>query len=248
MINEHEYSGDEEPAWMRLSSDYERARSREDSLDRLVEWPAQRAVIGDVSGKSILDLGCGSGAKLVELVESGARESVGVDLSGAFVAPLPAGVEFVEGDLSDFDSIPSIAHRSFDRILFLQSFGYATDPVKTLTAARHRLTDDGFIVVTRTHPVRYAVERAERNGTSMGEEYYAAGTYSYASGWNESVTLSHSVFTISDLLNQFSAAGLWIERATEPQLTDAAARRYPHKKEWMDKYLGIIIFKLRPLA
>ena len=53
---------------------------------------------------------------------------------------------------------------------------------------------------------------------------------------------------MSDLLNVFSTAGLWIETAIEPQLTEKAARRYPHKQAWMNKYLGILIFKLRPLA
>ncbi|UJP11052.1 hypothetical protein L2X99_05540 [Microbacterium sp. KUDC0406] len=59
-------------AWSDLSGDYERARGREDSLDRLVEWPAQRAMLGDVSGCSILDLGCGNGGKIAELVRDGA--------------------------------------------------------------------------------------------------------------------------------------------------------------------------------
>ena len=53
---------------------------------------------------------------------------------------------------------------------------------------------------------------------------------------------------MSGLLNTLSAAGLWIETTVEPRLTEEAARRYPHKQEWMNKYLGILIFKLRPLA
>ena len=31
---------DSSQAWLELAADYERARAREDSLDRLVEWPA----------------------------------------------------------------------------------------------------------------------------------------------------------------------------------------------------------------
>ncbi|HEX5918635.1 MAG TPA: hypothetical protein VFY76_12310 [Nocardioides sp.] len=52
---------------------------------------------------------------------------------------------------------------------------------------------------------------------------------------------------MSDPLNTFSAAGLWIEEALEPHLTEDAARRYPHKQEWMNTYLGILVFKLRRL-
>jgi SAM-dependent methyltransferase len=233
--------------WTQLAPDYERARNRDDSLDRLVEWPAQRGCLGDITGRSLLDLGCGNGGKLAELVRGGAGASVGVDISGNFVTGRPSGLELVQGDLSELDSVAALAGRRFDRIMFLQSFGYASDPVRTLRAARAMLADDGFILLTRTQPIRYALERAERNGTSLGEEYFSRSVYSYRSGWNDQITLTKRPYTMSDLLNVISAAGLWIESVVEPQLSEEARSRYPHKQAWMDKYLGILIFKLRPL-
>jgi SAM-dependent methyltransferase len=237
---------DPSQAWLELAPAYELARSREDSLDRLVEWPAQRDLLGDVTGRSVLDVGCGSGAKLAELVADGATASVGVDVSGNFLSAQPPGLEFIQGDLCELDSMPGLAGRTFDRILFLQSFGYAKDPVRTLNAARAMLADDGFILLTKTQPIRYAVERAEQNKTSLGEEYFSSAPFSYLSGWNDQITLTKRPYTISDLINVFSAAGLWIETAIEPQLSEDARRRYPHKQAWMNKYLGILIFKLRP--
>jgi SAM-dependent methyltransferase len=234
-------------AWLALAPDYERARARADSLDRLVEWPAQRDLLGDVTGLSVLDVGCGNGAKLIELIRDGAIASVGVDISANFLAAQPPDLEFIRGDLSDLESVPGLAGRTFDRILFLQSFGYAKDPVRTLQAARALLADDGFILLTRTQPIRYAVERTEQNGTSLGEEYFSAAPYTYRTGWNDQVVLTKRTYTISDLINQFSAAGLWIASAVEPQLSEDARRRYPHKQAWMNKYLGILIFKLRPI-
>jgi SAM-dependent methyltransferase len=235
-------------AWQELTADYEQSRALEDSLDRLVEWPAERDILGDVTGRSILDLGCGNGGKLAELVRDGAVGSAGVDVGGNFITSPPTGVELIRGDLSNPDSLPELSDRTFDRILFLQSFGYAEDPVHTLRAARAMLNQDGFILLTRTQPIRYALERAELNGTTLGEEYFSKANYTYRTGWNEHIALTKRTYTMSDLLNVFSAAGLWIETAIEPQLTDEAARRYPHKQAWMNKYLGILIFKLRPLA
>jgi len=235
--------------WIRLAPDYEQYRSREDSLDRLVEWSAQRGMLGDVAGCSVLDLGCGNGGKLIELTRDGTVDSVGVDISGNFLADLPVGLQLVQGDLSELDSIAELADRKFDRIMFLQSFGYASDPVRTLKAARAMLAKDGFILLTRTQPIRYALERAEQNGTSLGEEYFStAATYSYRSSWNDQITLTKRPYTMSDLINDFSAAGLWIEALVEPQLPEDAGRRFPHKQDWMNKYLGILIFKLRPLT
>jgi hypothetical protein len=191
-------------------------------------------------------LGCGNGGKLAELVRDGAVASAGVDIGGNFITSPSAGVELIQGDLSDPDSLPELSGRRFDRILFLQSFGYAKDPVHTLRAARAMLNRDGFILLTRTQPIRYAVERAEQNGTTLGEEYFSTANYTYRTGWNEHIALTKRTYTMSDLLNVFSAAGLWIETAIEPQLTEEAARRYPHKQAWMNKYLGILIFRLRP--
>ena len=233
--------------WEQLAAGYELARTREDSLDRLVEWPAQRELLGDVAGRSVLDLGCGNGAKLAQLVGEGATASVGVDVSGSFpTTPVP-GLELVRGDLNRLDELPELEGRTFDRVLFLQSFGYAEDPVRTLQAARAMLAEDGFILLTKSHPIRYAVEQAERNGTSLGEEYFASDELSYRTGWDERTTLTKRRFTVSGLINVFSAAGLWIETAVEPQLSDDARRRYPHKQAWMDKHLGILLFRLRPL-
>ncbi|MFA6576276.1 MAG: class I SAM-dependent methyltransferase [Nocardioides sp.] len=215
-------------------------------MDRLVEWPAQRGLLGDVAGRTVLDLGCGNGGKLAELVGEGAASAVGVDVSGNFLSAPPPGLELIQGDLNELDAMPGLAGRTFDRILFLQSFGYAKDPVRSLQAAQTMLADDGFILLTRTQPIRYAVERAERNGTSLGEEYFSKDAYTYRTGWNEQIALTKRTYTISDLINLFSAAGLWIETAIEPQLSEEARRRYPHKQEWMNKYLGILIFKLRP--
>ncbi len=237
---------DPSEAWRDLASDYERARSKQDSLDRLVEWPAQRQLIGDVAGRSVLDVGCGNGGKLAELVAEGATACVGLDVSGNFLDARSPDIEFIQGDLSELDSVPELAGRTFDRILFLQSFGYAKDPVRTLLAARAMLADDGFVLLTRTQPVRYALERAEQNGTSLGEEYFSTAPFRRATGWNDKISITKRPYTMSDLINAFSAAGLWIETALEPQLSDDARRRYPHKQAWMNKYLGILIFKLRP--
>ncbi len=240
--------GDASRPWMELASGYEQARAREDSLDRLVEWPAQRDLLGDITGLSVLDGGCGNGAKVAQLVQDGAAASVGVDIGGTFITDAPPGLELVQGDLSDLAVVPGVAGRQFDRILFLQSFGYAKDPVHALQTARTMLKDDGFILLTRTQPIRYAIERAEENGTTLGEEYFSTDAFSYRHrNWNEDVTLTKRPYTMSDLLNVFSAARMWIDATVEPQMPAEVGQRYPHKQAVMNKYLGILMFKLRPL-
>jgi SAM-dependent methyltransferase len=240
--------GDVSGPWESLAPGYELARAREDSLDRIVEWPSQRALLGEVAGLSILDVGCGDGSKIAQLVREGAVSSVGVDISGHFLPDRPPGLDLVRGDLSDLDAVAGLEGRRFDRVMFLQSIGYAADPVRVLRTARSMLSGGGFILLTRTQPIRYAVQRTEENGTSLGQEYFSTASFHFRhSNWNDQVTLTKRPYTMSDLLNTFSAAGLWIETAVEPQLSEEARRRFPHKQAWLDKYLGIVIFKLRPL-
>ena len=90
--------------------------------------------------------------------------------------------------------------------------------------------------------------RAEQNGTTIGEGYFSTASFSYQHrNWDDQVTLTKRPYTMSDLLNTFSAAGLWIEQAVEPHMSSEAVARFPEKYAAVSKhFVGIIMFKLRP--
>lgn len=70
--------------------------------------------------------------------------------------------------------MPSIEGRTFDKVLFLQPLGYALDQVvATLRTARSLLRDDGELIISRAHPIRFAVERSERDNIGLGDAYHA---------------------------------------------------------------------------
>lgn len=146
--------------------------------------------------------------------------------------------------MSSLGSVPAVQGRQFDKILFFQSISYARDQVQTLVDARNLLAAGGRILVQRSHPIRFAVERARANGTTLGEEYYSTEPYAYRSGWNSDVTLTHSTETFSTMLNTFAAAALTVDAAIEPELSAEARERYPHKQDWLNQHLGVILFVL----
>ncbi len=230
--------------WHRMASVYEEARSRPDSLDSLVEWPAELDAIGDPTGLTVLDVGCGNGGKALELSARGASQVVGLDVSDGFL-PVPEGaaVRFHHHDLSRLGDFRSDEPARFDRVLFLSSLGYAEDEVATLVSARRLLRPGGAVVVARTSPIRYAVERSEREGCGLGTAYHDSEPWDHRPRWDPSVVLSRRTRTFSDMVNAFCAADLRVTACTEPQLTSDQAERYPHQQAWMDRYVGIIVFR-----
>jgi len=158
--------------WKALAQRYEAARTSPDSFDVLMEFPAQLELVGDVAGKRVLDLACGSGAKAIHLARLGACEVVGVDISQTFVSDVarldpPPTTRFLRGDISRLDEIEGLSGR-FDVVLLLNALGYADDELVTLRAIRALIEDDGAIILARAHPLRFAVERSESTGADLG--------------------------------------------------------------------------------
>ena len=64
---------------------YQKLRSNPNSLNEIVEKPTMLGLVGDVSDKRILDLGCGCGEHLKLYLERGAEFVAGIDLSQAML-------------------------------------------------------------------------------------------------------------------------------------------------------------------
>lgn len=237
--------------WKALAESYEAARTRPDSFDVLMEFPAQLRLIGDVRGKRILDLACGSGAKAIHLAHQGAREVVGVDISETFVKDIarlqpPPTTRFLRGDISRLDQIEGLSGR-FDVILLLNALGYADDELLTLRAIRELIDEYGKFVLARAHPLRFAVERSESTGVELGAAYHDRSPFSYTSQWDGKTTLTHRTATFGDTVNRLVDAGFWIDRVVEPTLTEEQRKQFPHKAAWLDRYAGTLILRARPM-
>ena len=59
----------------------DRKRGDIEGLDAAGEWPAFKSLLPDMSGKSVLDLGCGFGWHCLYAREHGANRVLGIDLS-----------------------------------------------------------------------------------------------------------------------------------------------------------------------
>ncbi|RSS63368.1 class I SAM-dependent methyltransferase [Streptomyces sp. WAC07061] len=97
---------------------------------RYAEVPGFLGLVGDVTGKSVLDIACGTGFYSRELKRRGATRVLGFDISGAMVdaakaieAARPLGIDYEVADtaaLREFDE-------PFDVAVAVQAFNYAGD-------------------------------------------------------------------------------------------------------------------------
>jgi len=127
---------------------------------RTLERETFLATVGDVRGKSVLDLACGSGYYTRLLKAAGARIAVGVDISAEMIhlaereeARNPLGVTFVQADAKEIDIVA--LGGPFDVVVCTYLFNYArTVPelIDMFATVRRAVADTGRVVGLNDNP------------------------------------------------------------------------------------------------
>ncbi|WP_285565479.1 class I SAM-dependent methyltransferase [Streptomyces sp. RTGN2] len=127
-------------------------------LEQYAVVPSFLAMVGDVSGKSVLDLASGTGFYSREFGRRGATDVLGIDISGEMVAVAqqleaadPLGVRYEVGDVSELRAF----EQRFDVGLAVQLLSYAPDIATTERMCRnvHRsLRPGGELFVLNQSP------------------------------------------------------------------------------------------------
>ncbi|MCZ0981769.1 class I SAM-dependent methyltransferase [Streptomyces diastatochromogenes] len=131
-------------------------------LTRYGEVPSFLGLVGDVKGRSALDLASGTGFYSRELMRRGAAEVLGIDISGEMVAAArgfeerePLGVRYEVGDVSELRELD----RRFDLALGVQLLNYAPDIAAMERMCRnvHRSLNPGgeFFVLAQKPDYRF---------------------------------------------------------------------------------------------
>ncbi len=109
-------------------------------LARYAEVPGFLALVGDVDGRSVLDLASGTGFYSREFKRRGASRVLGVDISGAMVEAAraqeerdPLGVRYEVGDVAELRTF----EQPFDLAVAVQLFNYAEEVATIERMCRH---------------------------------------------------------------------------------------------------------------
>ncbi|MET9320457.1 class I SAM-dependent methyltransferase [Streptomyces sp. NPDC003038] len=140
-------------------------------LEQYAVVPSFLSMVGDVRGKSILDLACGTGFYSREFRRRGAGEVLGIDISGEMVSVAqqledrdPLGVRYEVGDVAELRPF----EQRFDIGLAVQLLNYAEDIATTERMCRnvHRSLKPGgeFFVLCQSPDYRFDGPTPEKYG------------------------------------------------------------------------------------
>ena len=135
-------------------------------LDGAPEWPAVRAVLPDVHGRVVVDLGCGFGWFCRWARDQGAARVVGVDVSAAMLDEAKTdarGIEYRHAGLEDLDLDEGV-----DLVYSSLALHYVEDLERLIQSIAASLAPAGALVLTVEHPVFSAPSRPTFLDTDRG--------------------------------------------------------------------------------
>lgn len=121
------------------------------------EWPAVKALLPDLTGRRVIDLGCGFGWFARFAREHGAAQVLGLDLSEKMITRARAdtrddAIEYRIADLERF----TLPEASFDLAYSSLAFHYVEDFGRLVEILHRALAPGAFLIFTIEHPIYMA--------------------------------------------------------------------------------------------
>jgi SAM-dependent methyltransferase len=214
-------------------------------LDAAPEWPVIRAMLPDLGGKRVVDLGCGFGWASRWMREQGAASVVGLDLSQnmierARVDTADAAIEYRIADLDALD-LPEMA---FDLAYSALTFHYIQDFGRVVRAIREALVPGGHFIFTIEHPIFMAAAHPHWISDEKGRKTWPVNGYSLEgerrTDWFAKGVLKYHR-TLGTTLNTLISAGFQIRRVEEFAPAPEQIRKVPQLAEELERPMMLIV-------
>jgi SAM-dependent methyltransferase len=205
----------------------------------LYERPATLALLPDVCGKDILDAGCGPGWYTDWLVRNGAHV-VAIDCSPRMVRladeRLGGRARVMQGDVSNPRNL--LLSETFDVILSSLVIHYLADLTKTFREWARLLRPRGTLVFSTHHPIHRA--------SLLQPGYLCTDLIEEEWGWLGE-KMRYYRRPLRDLTEPLTAAGLVIERISEPTPNEALKTKDPKGYDLLCRLPAFIFVRARKL-
>lgn len=198
--------------------------------------PRMLALVGDVRGRRLLDLGCGEGAYSRALARRGAQVT-GVDGSGTLIAvardrAAAAGldIDYRQANASALDSLPP---GSFDVIVASMVLMNVEDYVGAVREAYRVLAPRGEIAMSITHPCFSAPVADWVGGKGRRARHFAVDRYFERIAWLDRIASTFRTPTLrrhrplEDYMTGAIEAGFTLREFREPMTTEEELKVSP---------------------
>ena len=172
-------------------------------------------LLGNLSAKNVLEIGCGNGSSLKYAADLGASDLWGLDISAeqlartnAFLATQRIHANLVCSPMENECGLPT---NYFDVIFSIYGIGWTTDLNKTFKQIYSYLKDDGIYVFSWSHPIHKCVS-VENGKLTFSNSYFNEEWYRANIGDNE-IMLSNRM--LSTYINALANNGFVIEKLIE---------------------------------
>lgn len=201
------------------------------SPNEVMEGPAFRRALGDIEGKSVVDLGCGDGTFAAELTAAGCASYLGVDASVRMI-DLAAdryateSVRFVVGDIANF----AFSESGVDVVTARMSLHYVADIDAVFERVARCLEPGGRFIFSVVHPVITSNEVASdgpRTNWTV-DRYFETGPR-LRSWFGATATWYHR--TIEQYITAVQRAGFGLDSLSECEPSEALLHDRPDELE-----------------
>ncbi len=177
-------------------------------------------LLGDVRGKNVLELACGSGESLVWIGEKGAKELWGLDISAAQIkradALLKKNGKKANLFVSPMELNPGLPHGYFDLIFSIYGLGWSMDLEKTVTHIAEYLKPGGRLLFAWDNPLMQCIV-SENGKYSFARSYVKEEDIVI---FNNSEAFHLHNWKLSTYLNCLAKQGFLIEQVVEESAYD----------------------------
>jgi SAM-dependent methyltransferase len=235
-------------------------RSGFDLYRDLYTLPAFLDFMPDISGKQVIDLGCGEGTNTRHFARLGGLMT-GIDLSAELIAHArrseeqePLGIAY---DIGSFSDLSIFADERFDCAVSTMALMDGPDLEAPMRAAYRVLKRGGTLCFSILHPCFVTPAIAWLTDGYGGHAGLRVGRYfdkePFVEHWKfgrrpnpdevEPFAVPHFPRTLSDYLNALCEAGFKIMRIEEPRPDEALARKHAWLNRWY-QHAPLVLFVL----
>ena len=214
-------------------------------LDGAPEWPALKAMLPDLTGKSVVDLGCGYGWFCRAARELGASEVTGVDISEkmlARAAELTADPQ-IYYQRSDLDAL-KLDESSLDLVYSSLALHYLPELDTLFARVQRALKPGGSLVFSMEHPIYTCASRQGWLTDDNGERFWGVNHYQdesqRVSNWLADGVIKYHR-TLGTTLNALIKAGLTISEVNEWGPTQTQVDAWPALAEEAERPMLVLI-------